>query len=37
MNIAVVGAVGLVGSQLVGLAKSRGHEVIALDKRPAPT
>jgi uncharacterized protein YbjT (DUF2867 family) len=32
MNIAIVGATGLVGSQLVSLAKSRGHEVIALDK-----
>jgi uncharacterized protein YbjT (DUF2867 family) len=31
MNIAIVGATGLVGSQLVSLAKSRGHEVIALD------
>jgi uncharacterized protein YbjT (DUF2867 family) len=31
MNIAIVGAMGLVGSQLVSLAKSRGHEVIALD------
>ena len=30
MNIAIVGAMGLVGSQLVSLAKSRGHEVIAL-------
>ena len=30
MNIAIVGASGLVGSQLVSLAKSRGHEVIAL-------
>ena len=30
MNIAIVGATGLVGSQLVSLAKSRGHEVIAL-------
>ena len=32
MNIAIVGASGLVGSQLVSLAKSRGHEVIALSK-----
>ena len=32
MNIVIVGALGLVGSQLVSLAKSRGHEVIALDK-----
>ena len=32
MNIAIVGATGLVGSQLVSLAKSRGHEVIALSK-----
>ena len=31
MNITIVGAMGLVGSQLVSLAKSRGHEVIALD------
>lgn len=31
MNVAIVGATGLVGSQLVSLAKSRGHEVIALD------
>jgi uncharacterized protein YbjT (DUF2867 family) len=30
MNIAIVGSTGLVGSQLVSLAKSRGHEVIAL-------
>jgi uncharacterized protein YbjT (DUF2867 family) len=30
MNIAIVGATGLIGSQLVSLAKSRGHEVIAL-------
>src|ERR671921_488277 len=34
MNIAIVGATGLVGSQLVSLAKSRGHEVIALSKEP---
>ena len=32
MNIAIVGATGMVGSQLVSLAKSRGHEVIALSK-----
>ena len=31
MNIAIVGAMGLVGSQLVSLAKSGGHKVIALD------
>src|SRR5918994_1685809 len=31
MNIAIVGAMGMVGSQLVSLAKSHGHEVIALD------
>jgi putative NADH-flavin reductase len=31
MNITIVGAMGLVGSQLVSLAKRRGHEVIALD------
>jgi dTDP-4-dehydrorhamnose reductase len=33
MNIAIIGAIALVGSQLVSLAKSRGHEVIALDKQ----
>jgi uncharacterized protein YbjT (DUF2867 family) len=32
MDIAIVGAMGLVGSQLVSLAKSSGHEVIALSK-----
>ena len=37
MNIAIVGATGLVGSQLVSLAKSRGHEVIDLSRSPAPT
>ena len=31
MSTAIVGAMGLVGSQLVSLAKSGGHEVIALD------
>jgi nucleoside-diphosphate-sugar epimerase len=36
MNVAVTGAGGLLGRAVTELALTRGHEVIALDRAPAP-
>ncbi|NBE53496.1 NAD(P)-dependent oxidoreductase [Streptomyces boluensis] len=37
MNIAVIGATGMVGSRLVAEAVTRGHQVVAASRRPQQT
>ncbi|MBF6470971.1 NAD(P)H-binding protein [Nocardia abscessus] len=37
MKIAVVGATGMVGSRVVNEAASRGHELVAVFRKPPPT
>nr|WP_086724115.1 NAD(P)H-binding protein [Streptomyces carpinensis] len=35
MTIAVLGATGMVGSRVIGEARARGHQVLALSRKPA--